>query len=424
MGETRDDPSPALPTECAGCHLPQWRDATTPDRKSRGISQDCKTCHDTAGWAPAPGFVHDKLPLTFEDGSRLLVDFAAPLCITESLGALLGCAAGAGPGLRSGVEGRLDAAGEATMWTRMNANRISPRRRVSHGAGQGWHRAALLPLLLWLLALPATASATCMIQCTATLMGPECADTTSVAQGQPIGFWVQCETCCSPPGGPVNCNKTDPYGLQYKLLTASGDPAPGFVSPSAIGCPGKDGVALAFIPQDGKALAHGKYQLVQGGMILVEFEVVASADADAGSADAGANLDAGAAPDVGPGADTAAGADTTADGGAPQDAGAAQDGAAGQDTAAGPDGGAGADTTSDDAMPLDDAALAPDTAPGGEVSAADVQDAGPAPGSGGGSNASGCGAGPSGPAGWPWPVLALLGLVWAARATRRDDRLG
>ena len=56
-------PSP-LPLTCVGCHLAQWQGAKDPDHQSADISKECKTCHDTAGWSPAPGYNHDKFPLS------------------------------------------------------------------------------------------------------------------------------------------------------------------------------------------------------------------------------------------------------------------------------------------------------------------------------------------------------------------------
>lgn len=181
-------------------------------------------------------------------------------------------------------------------------------------------------LLRWICALiiavaslgaPGLAAATCLNQCEAHLMTNTCTKIDALAPGEPVVFWISCQTCCAAPGGPVNCSPLDPYTLGYKLATADGGAVAGFVSPSAIGCPGQTGWALAFIPEQGKPLPPGSYQLIQDSMILVEFKVVASdpgpdtvdsGDVTADAVEDAAGLDAGAA-DVA--ATDSAAADTT-----------------------------------------------------------------------------------------------------------------
>ncbi len=203
-------------------------------------------------------------------------------------------------------------------------------------------RILVVPVVLVALATaPAAADATCLNQCEAALMGDQCAPQTSVEQGQPVGFWVSCQTCCSPPGGPLKCDKADAYGLGFKVILAAGGAAAGTVSPSAIGCPGKDGQALVFIGEGGQPLTIGAYQLIQDGMILVEFQVVAKAQVDAG----GIDDDAGGV-DAGPLDSGSGGADAPADAADPEDAGAAGDVGAAVDVGSAEDAGTTADVGS------------------------------------------------------------------------------
>lgn len=267
------------------------------------------------------------------------------------------------------------------------------------------------------LAAPASADATCLIQCKGALMGEQCAEVSTVKQGDPIWFWVSCETCCSPPGGPLNCNKADPYTFSYKLIEASGGATKGKVTPSAIGCPGKEGVALAFIPEGGVPLAPGKYQLVQGGMILVAFEVLAGSTpdaggSDAGAADAGSGADSGTVADAGSAADTGSGADTAMDAGGPPDVTTPPDAGTNQDVAGSDAGGQADDAESD--PPQDVAA---------DVGGA--QDSGgTTTGAQGDADSGGCSAGPTSPAQSPWPFVGALALLFMLHSRRRARASG
>jgi len=301
------------------------------------------------------------------------------------------------------------------------------------------------------LAAPASADATCLIQCKGALMGEQCAEVSTVKQGDPIWFWVSCETCCSPPGGPLNCNKADPYTFSYKLIEASGGATKGKVTPSAIGCPGKEGVALAFIPEGGVPLAPGKYQLVQGGMILVAFEVLAGSTPDAGGSDAGAAdagsgadsgtvadagsaADTGSAADAGSAADSGTAADTGSDTGTVADAGSAADTGSGADTAmdAGgppdvttpPDAGTNQDVAGSDAGgQADDAESDPPQDVAADVGGA--QDSGgTTTGAQGDADSGGCSAGPTSPAQSPWPFVGALALLFMLHSRRRARASG
>ena len=54
------------PTECVGCHNPDFKKTVNPDHVSLGLSTDCASCHTTAiGWSPSKFANHDAyFPLT------------------------------------------------------------------------------------------------------------------------------------------------------------------------------------------------------------------------------------------------------------------------------------------------------------------------------------------------------------------------
>jgi len=47
------------PTQCSGCHLPEYEATTDPDHVASGFATSCETCHGTAAWTPAT-FDHDQ----------------------------------------------------------------------------------------------------------------------------------------------------------------------------------------------------------------------------------------------------------------------------------------------------------------------------------------------------------------------------
>lgn len=144
----------------------------------------------------------------------------------------------------------------------------------------------ILPVVTATLLFAAPAHATCLNTCKATLIGPGCATPTHAAAGDPIWFLITCQTCCSPPGGPLNCTDIDPYSETFSVQTADGKKVDGFVSPSQMACPGLQGAMFAFIPAGG-SLAAGTYNLINGSMILLEFDQFAAGGCKT-SADCGA----------------------------------------------------------------------------------------------------------------------------------------
>ena len=69
------------------------------------------------------------------------------------------------------------------------------------------------------LALLAGVEGTCLLQCTADLILPgNCQIPSNWPFGQGLTKYViECETCCSAPGGPLNCSPTDPLSLTFEV---------------------------------------------------------------------------------------------------------------------------------------------------------------------------------------------------------------
>ena len=277
---------------------------------------------------------------------------------------------------------------------------------------------AALALVFAALCMPALAGATCLNQCEAHLMTNTCETIQSVAPGDPVLFWIACQTCCAAPGGPLNCSELDPYTLSYKLTQPDSSTVAGFVSPSQIGCPGKTGWALAFIADKGLPLAPGTYNLIQDSMILVDFQVIAGGtETDAGSdaSDAGSDVaDTGSdVADAGADAIDAGSADTAeADASVPVETDIGTDVI---DTVS-------ADTVSADAAEADtaqsDDSLGDSAAPSDGVSGGDTAPTASAPSS---SSGGGCSAGRRTSGSDLAPLLFGLALLWA---WRRSGRLG
>ncbi len=121
--------------------------------------------------------------------------------------------------------------------------------------------------------LPASAWATCMTSCKATLMLANCTEPTPADEwplSQPLGFTAECETCCAAPGGPANCN---PDKLDPKLvkILAGAIQVPGEVTPTGKLC--GDEPRFVF---SGK-LQAGDHSVVHASMILVTFKVTGKA---------------------------------------------------------------------------------------------------------------------------------------------------
>ena len=125
----------------------------------------------------------------------------------------------------------------------------------------------------------APARATCMFDCQAHLLvtplDGTCAhlDTSQWPAGTPLVFVASCQTCCSPPGGPLDCDTTPPTPETFSVTTeTAGDLVPGTFEMLAIGC--EEGLVFRF---DGD-LVPGNYHLMQStdgfGLILIAFEAV------------------------------------------------------------------------------------------------------------------------------------------------------
>jgi hypothetical protein len=139
-------------------------------------------------------------------------------------------------------------------------------------------------------AFPAAAHATCMFNCTAALVDAACqtidasgAPPTVPASG-PIRVAATCETCCSPPGGPLNCNPSPVDFSSWTISTENGIPQAGSWQDAPAPCP--KGEALAtWTPTS--PLAAGNYQVVSQSLIVQQFVVGGGTDTCASNADCG-----------------------------------------------------------------------------------------------------------------------------------------
>lgn len=135
----------------------------------------------------------------------------------------------------------------------------------------------ITPLLvaLFLLCAPQAASATCGIDCQATLMDSDCTTPPPGIwyAGAPLTFLGSCETCCSPPGGPVECDST-PMEVEHLYVKKDGEVLPGAFAQAGATCDDAGNMFL-YIADDGP-LVPGSYELIedQSKLILVQFEVV------------------------------------------------------------------------------------------------------------------------------------------------------
>ncbi len=128
------------------------------------------------------------------------------------------------------------------------------------------------------------AHATCMIDCTANVLQPGTClaqGDTPVPAGEVMEVLLTCQTCCSPPGGPMTCNASDPLtegGLE--VTAVDGTPVAGVFEPSGEQC---DGVIVYLYTAPDVA---GEYQILAGNMIVATFTVGGSqcvTDADCGN---------------------------------------------------------------------------------------------------------------------------------------------
>ncbi len=56
----------SLPTDCASCHIEDYRGAKSVDHVAAGYPTDCTQCHTTVDWHDAPSFDHAKVSRGFE----------------------------------------------------------------------------------------------------------------------------------------------------------------------------------------------------------------------------------------------------------------------------------------------------------------------------------------------------------------------
>ncbi len=135
----------------------------------------------------------------------------------------------------------------------------------------------ITPLLgvLFLVAAPATAAATCGIDCQATLMHSDCTTPPPGIwfAGDPLTFLGACETCCSPPGGPVECDPT-PMDMAFLYVKKDGEPLPGSFSQAGATC--DDAGNMFLFSADSGPLLPGSYELIedQSKLIIAQFEVI------------------------------------------------------------------------------------------------------------------------------------------------------
>ncbi len=309
---------------------------------------------------------------------------------------------------------------------------------------------------LTLLAQPA--GATCMTSCKATLAFEDCSEPVPADEwpvSKPLGFAAACETCCSPPGGPVKCDGGAVDPKQFKILLKD-QPQLGDLKLTGKTC--SDEARLEF----STPLQVGNYQIIHGNLILLQFKATGKAGcttdadctgcascedgqckaltcksmckvdadcgpksqcittepgccsecqplaADAGSTDAGGS-DAGGAETVDCG--SAADAPAAVDAAVPGDAQGAKDGLAKEDVAL------GADAATDGAP--GEAVGSPDTADG---KVAPLDAGGSAPAATPAASSNGCSASSAGQRS-PWlPWLGLVGMaaaaVWRGRRVR------
>ncbi|NUN16264.1 MAG: hypothetical protein HUU55_21770 [Myxococcales bacterium] len=128
-----------------------------------------------------------------------------------------------------------------------------------------------LPLLGMFLS-HSDARATCLTQCEATLKYFDCSEPppNQWDNKMMLSFDLDCQTCCSAPGGPLTCNAEDP-DMSLLSLTHLGQPYDGTFFLSKSTC--KSGPLIMFNP----ALETGPYELLYGNMILAQFTAGAQA---------------------------------------------------------------------------------------------------------------------------------------------------
>ncbi|MCB9637758.1 MAG: hypothetical protein H6727_02490 [Myxococcales bacterium] len=126
--------------------------------------------------------------------------------------------------------------------------------------------------------LPNQAQATCYIQCTSTLSYNNCtapASPTKWPANLAPTFQVECQTCCSPPGGPSQCSASSFNATDFLILD-NNQPIQGNFSLLTRSCGSKS------LIQYSQAISPGKnYALLSrvpgaGNMITLQFEITSS----------------------------------------------------------------------------------------------------------------------------------------------------
>jgi hypothetical protein len=127
-------------------------------------------------------------------------------------------------------------------------------------------------LTLVLLA-PFSASATCLMQCDGNLIDAKSCEVLgdgSFINGSVATFTLSCETCCSPPGGPLVCNSSEATADMLAVSDpASPTPLEATCSPVAGGCEN------AWTCDVGEA--DGKYTITANSMVVTWFSTASGA---------------------------------------------------------------------------------------------------------------------------------------------------
>lgn len=132
------------------------------------------------------------------------------------------------------------------------------------------------------------AAATCMFQCDVQVVDASCTPLT--AEGQtatidpagPLLLAAACQTCCSPPGGPLNCSPSAVDATSWQVHNAADLPVSGSWTVADTPCPG--GQTLASWTPAAPLLA-GSYSVVASYLNVAQFAVLGSPDACATNED-------------------------------------------------------------------------------------------------------------------------------------------
>lgn len=117
------------------------------------------------------------------------------------------------------------------------------------------------------------AAATCMTSCKATLAFEDCSEPVPADEwpaSKLLGFAAACETCCSPPGGPVKCDAEAADPKQFKVLLKD-QLQVGELKLTGKSCSDEPRVEFA------TPLQVGSYKIVHGNTILLQFKATGKA---------------------------------------------------------------------------------------------------------------------------------------------------